>query len=39
MANPSNRRDFLYKTSVASLTILISGKSVLANAFVLDKPN
>ena len=39
MANPTNRRDFLYKTSLASLTILISGKSVLANAFVLDKPN
>ena len=39
MASPTNRRDFLYKTSLASLTILISGKSVLANAFVLDKPN
>ena len=39
MANQTNRRDFLYKTSVASLTFFISGKSVLANAFANNKPN
>lgn len=42
MTKPTNRRDFLFKTSLASLTLFISSKSVLANAsqsFLLDKPN
>ena len=39
MANPTNRREFLYKSSAASLALLLSGKSVLANAFDVYKPN
>jgi sugar phosphate isomerase/epimerase len=42
MANPTNRRDFLFRTSLASLTLFISSKSLLATAsqsLVLDKPN
>jgi hypothetical protein len=42
MTKSTNRRDFLFKTGLASVTLLVSGKSVLANAsqlFVIDKPN
>ena len=42
MTKSTNRRDFLFKTVLASVTLFVSRKSVLANTsqlFVLDNPN
>jgi sugar phosphate isomerase/epimerase len=42
MTKQTNLRDFLLKTSLASLTLFVSSKSVLADvshSFLLDKPN
>ena len=39
MSSNSSRRAFLYQSSLASLGILVAGKSALARNFFLSKPN